>query len=773
MNKAIRYFLGHGSHCRHGADDARRFGRKPSTTRPVGQIRDPHRGNAGVEWHHRKDPDQRPNPMRSAWECRDERQGPNPSWAWRSSVAPEGRWQRTSGKAARSSTPRTAATYTVPCHAHRRRQEAAVRGYIGPFLAAPRPGIASHPEFRSETEERNHVPIFRQQSRRARRWRDGCADCRPPGQRQGAGGAVRPAAGQGRPKNGIVTKAVEGLKKLKPAPLGVADDAVLIGRPTTKSIWSNCATATSSSRPLPSAWTGSWTCTRRSPLRWPHRPSSRPTPRACRSPSCPRRCPTPSSRALRHPLLQPAALHGAGGADQHPTTEALPGRRSKPLSPATLGKGVVRARIPQLHRQPRRHAGMLATMKEVENFGLTFDVVDDLTGKKLGRASAAPSAPPTWWAWTPWPTSSRRCRTPWPRPTRSTSFATRRAQEIAGNGQPGPEDQGRLLQKVGRDVMRFDLASKDYVPAGQKADEVYARMLKNRCRAPEAPAQRRRQGKASSLGHPAQQLPLRRRAPGLHCRQRPRCGLLHALGLRHEAGPPSSCGRKPAGWKSPKWSRKTSTPGKALCRRRCPKWVFKGPVAEPAVCTSPRALEPDHRPVRGPRSLPVYARQHFPESVLGANAPAATAGTTVFEDESIRLWTLDGRCSSPASNQDARHRPGGSKACSRPRPWPTNYQGLVVWSQRRDVLAGADLQSMLPAFMMGGCQGHRKALKSRDAAGHAQAALLQRAGRLAIRGLALGGGCELAVYSSRRVAAMESYIGLVEVGVGLVPGAGG
>jgi 3-hydroxyacyl-CoA dehydrogenase len=42
-----------------------------------------------------------------------------------------------------------------------------------------------------------------------------------------------------------------------------------------------------------------------------------------------------------------------------------------------------------------------------------------------------------------------------------------------------------------------------------------------------------------------------------------------------------------------------------------------------------------------------------------------------------------------------------------------------------------------------------------------------------MRGLALGGGCELAVHSARRVAAMESYIGLVEVGVGLVPGAGG
>ena len=43
----------------------------------------------------------------------------------------------------------------------------------------------------------------------------------------------------------------------------------------------------------------------------------------------------------------------------------------------------------------------------------------------------------------------------------------------------------------------------------------------------------------------------------------------------------------------------------------------------------------------------------------------------------------------------------------------------------------------------------------------------------AVRGIALGGGCELAVYSAKRVAAMESYMGLVEVGVGLVPGAGG
>ncbi|MBA3534634.1 MAG: enoyl-CoA hydratase/isomerase family protein, partial [Ardenticatenales bacterium] len=40
-------------------------------------------------------------------------------------------------------------------------------------------------------------------------------------------------------------------------------------------------------------------------------------------------------------------------------------------------------------------------------------------------------------------------------------------------------------------------------------------------------------------------------------------------------------------------------------------------------------------------------------------------------------------------------------------------------------------------------------------------------------GMTLGGGAEVAMHGSRIVAAAESYIGLVEVGVGLIPGAGG
>jgi 3-hydroxyacyl-CoA dehydrogenase len=101
-----------------------------------------------------------------------------------------------------------------------------------------------------------------------------------------------------------------------------------------------------------------------------------------------------------------------------------------------------------------------------------------------------------------------------------------------------------------------------------------------------------------------------------------------------------------------------------------------------------------------------------------------------------------------------------------------DYQGMVVWSGDEPFSAGADLESTLPAFIAVGVSAIE------DAEGFMQQTMLRlRYASVpvvsAIRGLALGGGCELGLYSARRVVAMESYIGLVEVGVGLVPGAGG
>jgi 3-hydroxyacyl-CoA dehydrogenase len=146
----------------------------------------------------------------------------------------------------------------------------------------------------------------------------------------------------------------------------------------------------------------------------------------------------------------------------------------------------------------------------------------------------------------------------------------------------------------------------------------------------------------------------------------------------------------------------------------------------------------------------------------------------LHEDAGIRLWTLDGQVLI-ASLKTKMHAISPEVAEGLQRAVDLaerDYQGLVIWSGDEPFSVGADLQAMLPAFMAVGVRAIE------DAEHFLQQTMLRiRYAAVpvvsAIRGLALGGGCELAVHSARRVAAMESYIGLVEVGVGLVPGAGG
>ncbi len=101
-----------------------------------------------------------------------------------------------------------------------------------------------------------------------------------------------------------------------------------------------------------------------------------------------------------------------------------------------------------------------------------------------------------------------------------------------------------------------------------------------------------------------------------------------------------------------------------------------------------------------------------------------------------------------------------------------NYQGLVIGNDSDHFCGGANLVEM----------GHMTQMSDRQAIAylitHFQS-LLQRIHHFhkpivaAVRGRALGGGCELVMACPQVVAAAESYIGLVEMGVGLIPGAGG
>jgi 3-hydroxyacyl-CoA dehydrogenase len=109
-----------------------------------------------------------------------------------------------------------------------------------------------------------------------------------------------------------------------------------------------------------------------------------------------------------------------------------------------------------------------------------------------------------------------------------------------------------------------------------------------------------------------------------------------------------------------------------------------------------------------------------------------------------------------------------------------DYKGLVVWQPTSLKLgtpggpfsAGANLEEAMPAFMMGGAKGIEPFVQKFQ-----QGMLRVKYANVpviaAVSGIALGGGCELALHSAKRVAHIESYLGLVEVGVGLVPAGGG
>ncbi len=101
-----------------------------------------------------------------------------------------------------------------------------------------------------------------------------------------------------------------------------------------------------------------------------------------------------------------------------------------------------------------------------------------------------------------------------------------------------------------------------------------------------------------------------------------------------------------------------------------------------------------------------------------------------------------------------------------------NYAALVIGNEGTHFSAGANLAMIL--------EGAQKAdWNELDAAGRRfqQAAMAvkysPRPVVAAPFGMTLGGGCEFVLHAARAQASAETYMGLVETGVGLIPGAGG
>ena len=101
-----------------------------------------------------------------------------------------------------------------------------------------------------------------------------------------------------------------------------------------------------------------------------------------------------------------------------------------------------------------------------------------------------------------------------------------------------------------------------------------------------------------------------------------------------------------------------------------------------------------------------------------------------------------------------------------------NFAALVVGSEAPNFSAGANLMLVLLEAQEGNWDEIDMMIRafqdSTQALRYADVPVV-----VAPAGLTLGGGCEIALHGDRVQAAAESYIGLVEVGVGLVPGGGG
>ena len=439
-----------------------------------------------------------------------------------------------------------------------------------------------------------------------------------------------------------------------------------------------------------------------------------------------------------------------------------------------LGKSIVRAKdTPNFVANRIGVFSILAVMHHTARLGLGFDEVDALTGPLIGRPKSA----------------TYRTADVVGLDTLAHVVGTMQAtlpddpwfpffknpEWLAGliaQGALGQKTKGGIYRKDGKTITVLDLASQGYRPSGgEVAPEVLA-ILKNR-----NPADKFAQLRASA--HPqARFLWAIFRDVFHYC-------AFHLADIADNARDVDLAMRWGFGWaqgpfetwQAAGWQaiaeavRADVAAGEAMSPAPLPDWVFDGRQAVHQAEGSWSAAGGSLKPRS---TLAVYGRQLFPEQVLGEAAPEA--GQTLWENEGVRLWNLPARDARIGilSFKSKMHAIGDEvldgvhEAIARAE---RDLDGLVIWHEA-PFAVGANLKQVAEA-----CQAGRFDNLDKMVARFQQASMLLKHALVptvaAVQGLALGGGCEFAMQATHRVLALESYVGLVEAGVGLIPAGGG
>ena len=439
----------------------------------------------------------------------------------------------------------------------------------------------------------------------------------------------------------------------------------------------------------------------------------------------------------------------------------------------TLGKGVVRAKdAPNFVANRVGVFSMLATMVHTERFGLGFDVVDALTGPTIGRARSATYRTADVVGLD---TMAHVIRTmedalpddPWHAYYRSPAWL----KALIDKGALGQKTRVGVFQKVGSEIQVLDPATQSYRRSAGEVDPGVAEIL-----ALKNPVEKFARLRANA--HPqAQFLWAIFRDLFHYCSYHLATIADNARdvdfairwGFGWQMGPFETW--QAAGWTQiAQWIAEDIAAGKSLAGVPLPKWVGEGPAAG-GVHTAEGAYSATANAFQPRSTLAVYRRQYFPDPILGEKWPA---GTTIVETDAVRVWHTGDDIAivsfkSKANTIGEDVLDGLLAAVAEAEK---NWRGLVIWQMREPFSLGANLASLIPAVQAGQWDTVEAVVaKFQHTAQRLKYSLIPTVA--AARGMALGGSCEFIMHCDRAVAALESYIGLVEAGVGLLPGGGG
>jgi 3-hydroxyacyl-CoA dehydrogenase len=437
----------------------------------------------------------------------------------------------------------------------------------------------------------------------------------------------------------------------------------------------------------------------------------------------------------------------------------------------TVGKGVVYAKdTPNFIGNRIGVFSILATMHHTQQFGLGFDAVDALTGPSIGRPKSATYRTADVVGLDTMAHVIKTMADTLPNdPWHSFFQAPLWLKALIEKGALGQKTGAGVFRKVGKDIVVLDLAKQDYRVADQKASDEVAAIL-----AIKDPSEKFAKLRASA--DPQAQFLWAVFRDLFHYTAFHLADIADTArdvdfairwGYGWQLGPFETW--QAAGWQQVAgWIAEDIAAGKAMSSAPLPAWVTDGRAGVHGKDGSYSASQNKALPRS---SHPVYQRQHFPDAILGEKFDQ---GTTVFENDGLRLWHLGddvGIVSFKTKMNTVNDAvlDGLQRAVDEAEQ---RFKGLVIWQSKEPFSAGADLKGAMGLLKEGKLAAFDTMIANFQATSmRLKTSLVPTVA--AIRGMAFGGGCEFQMHCTKTVAALESYIGLVEAGVGLLPAGGG